>query len=104
MEHTTTVEIQLGDEPDEVVTQRAGDFVRHFALGTAAIYALFSVAIMLAEPELVLVPAVWVLWAVVTAAAALTYELGRYVHRRPRTARQPGSRDPSLQTHRWTVG
>lgn len=100
----TTTEIQSSDELDGAVLRRTGEFVQRCALGAAAIYALFSVAIMLAEPGIILSPVVWVLWAVVTAVAALTYEAGNRLSRRPPKALQPISRDTSLQTHRWTVG
>lgn len=104
MQHMATSEIHLSAGREEPASWGTHSFVQPFAIGAMAIYSVFSVAIMIAAPEIARFALIWVLWAAVTVAAAITYEVGRHVRSTSVRAQRATSQESSLRMRRWTVG
>ncbi len=86
------------------IKEGLGELVQHASLAAAALYSVFSVALLVAAPEIAFFFWIWILWFAVMITAVITYEAGRYLSRSRMRVERPVTAEPSLRMGRWTVG
>jgi hypothetical protein len=101
MEQMAPTTIRSGHRNGSASPTESGSFTPRFAIGAVAGYTLFTIAILIATPQAALSTAIWALWVAVVITGIVTFEVGRFRHRRSARAHQPMSAVPSRRMRRW---
>ncbi len=104
MQDIATSEAALSIEHETPTSMGNRNFVQQASIAAAALYSVFSVALLVAAPEIASFLWIWLLWFAVMITAVITHEAGRYLSRSRMRVEHPVTAEPSLRMRRWTVG